>query len=67
MKKTTGILKRSVAYSMKTRRKSFYQATDRIDKVFSGRQPRLMIYELQRFGDEVHLQHQGGDGDEKYK
>jgi hypothetical protein len=28
-------------------------------KVFSGRHPRQINYKIQRFGDQLHLQHQG--------
>ena len=32
-----------------------------LDNVFSGRQPRQMIYKLKRFGDQLHLHHQGDE------
>jgi hypothetical protein len=35
-----------------------FTATE-LDKVFSGRQPRQMIDKVQRFGDQLHVLHQG--------
>jgi hypothetical protein len=32
---------------------------DKINKVFSGRQPRQANYKIHRFGEQLHLHHQG--------